>query len=137
MAATALGRPYQPGEVIIRQGEKGDCMYVVQSGTVTVVHEEEGRDVVLAELGEGEFIGEMSLFAKEVRSATVRAKGKVSVLTVDRRTLLSRIQKDPALAFRILEKMSSRIRDLDKKYGSLRASDRRDWDNRPEEYNRS
>ena len=78
-----LGKIYQDGEVIVRQGEVGDCMYVIQEGQVEVVTDEDGTEVRLAVLGEREFFGEMSIFDREVRMATVRALGPVRVLTVD------------------------------------------------------
>jgi CRP/FNR family cyclic AMP-dependent transcriptional regulator len=107
-----LGKEYGDGRVIVRQGEIGDCMYEILDGRVEVIHESEGKEVRLAELGRGDFFGEMALFDHEVRSATVRALGPVRALTIDKRTLLRRITEDPSLAFRILEKMSHRIRDL-------------------------
>ena len=114
MSGGALGKVYHDGDSIIQQGETGDCMYVVQSGQVEVVHATEGKDRRLALLGEGDFFGEMAIFDRDVRSATVRAKGEVRVLTVDRATFLRRISEDPSLAFRIVEKMSNRIRELNK-----------------------
>ncbi|UCG32418.1 MAG: cyclic nucleotide-binding domain-containing protein [Phycisphaerales bacterium] len=107
-----LGRLYKNGECIVELGEAGDCMFVVQSGTVEVVRQQGGQTICLAKLAEGEFFGEMALFEKEVRSATVRARGDVRVLTVDKKNLLRRINEDPSLAFRMVQKMSKRIRDL-------------------------
>ncbi len=112
MKSSALGRTYADKECIIRQGEAGDCMYVVQMGKVEVVREEGGAEVSLAVLDEGDFFGEMALFEKEVRSATVRSLGESCVLTVDRKTLVGRVQEDPSLAFNILRTLSSRIRKL-------------------------
>jgi flavin-dependent dehydrogenase len=108
-----LGKVYHDGEVIIRQGDVGHHMYVIQAGSVEVVREDQGREVRLAELGEGEFFGEMAIFEKDVRSATIRASGEVRVLSVDKKMLLRKIHEDPSLAFRIMKKMSHRIRDLD------------------------
>jgi len=116
-----LGRVYADGEVIVRQGDPGDCMYVVQSGTVEVVREDGGPVAVLAELGANDFFGEMSLFEHENRSATVRAKGEARVLTVDRKTLFRRIQSDPSLALNLLRTMSHRIRELDRALVAERA----------------
>ncbi len=112
MDTGALGKIYQDGEVIVRQGDVGECMYVIQDGHVEVVIEENGIEVVLAERGEGEFFGEMAIFDRDVRSATVRAKGQVRAITVDKKSFLRRIHKDPSLAFRIVETMSHRIREL-------------------------
>lgn len=113
METGALGKVYRDGEVIVHQGEAGDCMYVIQTGQIEVFQEKEGKEVRLAVLGEGDFFGEMALFEREVRSATVRALGDVRVLTLDKRTFLRRVHEDPSLAFRILQKMSYRIRELD------------------------
>jgi CRP/FNR family transcriptional regulator, cyclic AMP receptor protein len=108
-----LGAVYAQGQPIVRQGEMGDCMYVVQSGEVEVVQATgDGGEQRLRILGEGDFFGEMSIFEHEVRSATVRARGEARVLKVDKRTLLRRMKEDPTLAFSILETLSRRIRSL-------------------------
>jgi flavin-dependent dehydrogenase len=107
-----LGKIYSEGEIIVRQGEVGDCMYVIQTGKVEVIKEEDGKEIKLAELGEGDFFGEMALFEKDVRSATIRPLGEVRVLTVDKKMFLRKIHDDPSLAFRIMKKMSHRIREL-------------------------
>jgi len=117
-----LGRSYQDGEVIVNQGDVGDCMYVVQSGTVEVLAQREGKLVPLRVLGAGEIVGEMSLFDRDVRSATVRAKGTARLLTIDRRTFLSRVQEDPSLAFNIVKTMSRRIRELSDELTRAQAS---------------
>ena len=113
MSKGDLGKIYRDGEVIIRQGDLGDCMYVIQEGKAQVLRETNGIEVQLAVLNEGDFFGEMAIFDHEVRSATVRAAGEVRVLTIDKRTFLRRITEDPSVAFRIVEKMSHRIRELD------------------------
>ena len=112
MVRSALGKWYEDGDAIISQGEVGDCMYVVEEGEVEVVQGSGENRIRLAVLGEGEFFGEMAVFDRDVRSATVRALGKVQVMTVDKATFLRRISEDPTLAFRIIKKMSGRIRGL-------------------------
>ncbi len=115
MGKRTLGKHYNDQEIIVKQGEAGNCMYVIQEGQVEVVREGNGEELVLATLEEGEFFGEMAIFEREVRSATVRAKGGADILTIDKRTFLRRVQEDPAIAFNILEMMSRRIRMLDEK----------------------
>ncbi len=112
MGTGALGKLYHDGEVIVREGETGDCMYVIQEGQVEVLHEMENREVRLAVLKEGDFFGEMAIFEHEVRSATVRALGEVRVLTVEKKNFLRRIHEDPSLAYHIVQTMSHRIREL-------------------------
>lgn len=113
MVSGALGKVYNDGEEIVRQGNTGESMYVVQSGRVEVVQETEGGEMQhLAFLEAGNFFGEMSVFEREVRSATVRAAGEARVLKIDKKTLLRRIREDPLLAVNLLKIMSSRIRVL-------------------------
>lgn len=120
MTNGALGRVYRDGEAIVLQGEMGDCMYVIQQGKVEVLREEGGRMFRLTELGAGELFGEMALYEKAPRSATVRAVGEVRALTVDKKTFLRRVQEDPSLAFNVLRAMSARIRALDVEVARLR-----------------
>ena len=110
-----LGHLYKDGEVIIKQGTVGDCLYVIQQGKVDIIRGKGKNEIKLAELGEKEFFGEMALFEKDVRSATVKANGDTKVLTLDKKGLYKTIQNDPSLAFRLLEKLSNRLRQLDKK----------------------
>jgi CRP/FNR family transcriptional regulator, cyclic AMP receptor protein len=110
-----LGRQYKDGEVIIKQGDTGDCLYVIQEGKVEVIFESGNKEIKLAELGETEFFGEMGLFEKDVRSSTVRAMGDAKVMTIDKKNFYKTIQKDPTLAYRLLEKMSNRLRETNKK----------------------
>ena len=110
-----LGRLYTDGEVVIKQGDQGDCLYVIQEGKVEVIDESGKTEIKLAELGETEFFGEMGLFEKDVRSCTVRVIGEANIMTIDKRNFYKTIQKDPSLAYRLLEKMSNRLRETNKK----------------------
>lgn len=95
-------------------------MFVVQHGSVEVVHTSNGGSHQLAVLGPGSFFGEMAVFEKEVRSATVRAVDEAHVMKVDRKTLLRRIKEDPLLAVNLLQTMSRRIRDLNRELTAVK-----------------
>jgi CRP/FNR family cyclic AMP-dependent transcriptional regulator len=107
-----LGKLYKDGEVLCREGDKGDHLYIIQRGTVEVVTSNGDHETSLATLCEGAIIGEMAIFEKEPRSATVRAVGEVLALTVDRKNLLRRVSEDPTLAFRLIRTLSERVRRL-------------------------
>ena len=109
-----MGKHYEDGEIIIKQGTKGNCLYVIQRGQVEIIQETSEGDVKVAELGKSDFFGEMGLFEEDVRSCTVRAKGNTQVLTVDKRNLYKSIHQDSSLAYRLLEKMSNRLREANK-----------------------
>jgi CRP-like cAMP-binding protein len=112
MTAGDLGKTYSDGELIIRQGEVGDCMYVVQSGKVEVFKVQGDTEMHLGVMGEGDFFGEMALLDRDVRSASVRSIGETRILKIDKRTFLSQVHADPTMALRIVQKMSQRIRQL-------------------------
>jgi len=120
MKAGELGRVYKDGVIIVRQGDVGECMYVIQSGQVEVRKETHGIERKLAMLGEGGIFGEMALLDKEVRSATVRALGEARILTVDKRTFIRWMSEDPTVAFRVVEMMSKRIRELSEELVKLK-----------------
>lgn len=115
MSTGFIGRVYQDGEVIVRQGEVGECMYVIESGKADVLEKKGRKEVRLAILGPSDFFGEMAIFDRERRSATVRAMGEVRAITIDKKTFQKRVVEDPWLAFRVLEKVSRRIRELDRR----------------------
>lgn len=96
-------------------------MYVIQEGQAEVFREENDREISLAVLKEGDFFGEMAIFEHEARAATVRALGPVRVLTIDKKTFLRRIEKDPSLAFDIVRTMSQRVRRLDHDLAEMRS----------------
>lgn len=116
----ALGREYGDGEVLCRQGESGDRMYVIQSGHADVVCEEGGQEVQVGALGPGDIFGYMAVVDKRPRSATVRVRGRARVLTLDKRAFLRRVHEDPSLAYKMLENMSRTVRSLDEELTLLR-----------------
>lgn len=133
MKDSALGRLYADGEAVVREGEMGDCMYRLEEGQLEVVTGgTDGRpEVRIRVMEKGAIFGEMAIFEKEVRSATVRALGQARVLTIDKKMFLRRVQEDPSLAFNLLRMMSNRIRNLTsqsterRKTGDRRRGERR------------
>jgi len=128
MNAAILGRTYANGEMIVREGETGDCMFAIQKGRLEVLRTAKDGEVRLAVMEEGDIFGEMAIFEREVRSATVRALGEARVLTIDRKTFLRRVQEDPSLAFNLLRMMSRRIRRLSLEIAELKPGSPRTQD---------
>jgi len=108
-----LGRVYRPGQDIVREGEAGDCMYVIQEGEVDVLRLVDGEQMVVDRMGAGDIFGEIAIVEKTVRSSTVRAVNEVRAITVDRETFLRRVKEDPSLALNVLRVMAGRVRRLD------------------------
>ena len=122
MSPGALGRTYRDGEVIVRQGEMGDGLFVIQEGQVEILSERDGEATRIRVAGKDELVGEMAVFERAPRSATMRALGEARVLTVDRTNFLRRLNEDPSLAFRLVETMSRRVRELSAEIVRLRTA---------------
>ncbi len=75
---------FETGQHIIRQGDIGRAMYIIQAGQVEVVHEQDGGETKLATLGPGEHFGEIAVLQDTRRTATVRALSPVIVLRISR-----------------------------------------------------
>ena len=112
MKVSELGKTYKDGEIICREGDEGKSMFVIQSGIVEISKNLNGGEIVLRTMKKGEIFGEIALFDRMARSATVKALGEAIVLRVDKQGFFAKACKDPTLTFNILEGMSKRIRDL-------------------------
>jgi diguanylate cyclase (GGDEF)-like protein len=109
----SLGTHFNKGDVIFRQGEGADCMYVVQKGKVEIVMETEFGANRLVIKKKGDIFGEISLFACKSRFATARALKDCQVLKVDERAFIAKLHQDPSLAFRTIQGMARRIYEQD------------------------
>jgi CRP-like cAMP-binding protein len=101
-------------------------MYVIQEGQVEIIKELDDNRTRLAIRKQGDFFGEMAIFEREVRMATVRSLGRTRVLTVDKKNFLRRIHEDPSLVYRLVQSMSARIRELSEEVSRVRTSPVRD-----------
>lgn len=73
---------YEPGEEVFHQGELGDRMYIILAGRAEVVRSDNGVERVLAQLGPGEYFGEMALLQKATRNATIRCTEPMNTLSI-------------------------------------------------------
>jgi CRP-like cAMP-binding protein len=99
---------FGPGEVILRQGDPGDSLYVVRGGKVAVQVGVLGASKEIATLGDGQFFGEMSLMTGESRAATVVAKTDVECYIVDKEAFQEILEEKPELAGTISDILSRR-----------------------------
>ncbi len=100
------------GAYLFREGEPGNEMFVIQEGQVRISTCAGGEEIVLATLGRGDFLGEMSLLEGLPRSADARAVGPTQVLVIGQGGLLMRIRRDPTFAFELMKRLSGRVRGL-------------------------
>ena len=117
-------RSYQKNNMILMEDEFGDTFFIIASGSIKITRvSEDGREVILAMLGEGEFFGEMSLLDGETRSANAIAIEESNVLILKRHDFLLFLERFPRIAISLLTEMAGRIRKSDQQIESLSLSD--------------
>ena len=116
VAALAVPRAFEPGQVVFREGDASDTCYVVRSGSARAVREHpDGRTITLATFGPGDIFGELAMFEDERRSATVeavQATEAVAVLGPDMRRLMV---EHPQISVRLVIALGRRLRDTNER----------------------
>ena len=101
---------YAPGEIIFREGEPGDAMYIIWSGRVAIVKGDFQKPTILGYRRTGDIIGEMAMLDDQPRSASIVTLENVRLLKVSREDFQELLQSNPAIGMSILEILSSRLR---------------------------
>jgi CRP/FNR family transcriptional regulator, cyclic AMP receptor protein len=111
---------YEPGQVILREGEQSDEFYVLTSGTAQIIiRDASGGERIIDDIGVGGFFGELSMLTGEPRSARVKAVERVETLVLDRDEFFDFLQKHPHAAIDVLTELGRRLHRAD---GLLRQS---------------
>ena len=114
-------RRYPAKSTIIYAGDQGDTLYYIIKGSVTVVIEDDsdGKEMILAYLNPGEFVGEMGLFDQEHRSAWIRTKTECEVGEISYSKFIELSHKHPEFLFAISKQIAQRLRDTTRKVSDL------------------
>ncbi len=107
---------YEPGEIIIRQGDRADFVFNMSAGVAEVIVD----DVPVGRIGEGEIFGAMAALTQADRSATVRAKTTCSVVKVPKEQFTELIKRNPATIHSLLIDMANSIVNLNEQLVGLR-----------------
>ncbi len=100
---------FDTGQIIFREGDAADAVYLLRSGAVEVVRESQATEIRLAVLGEGELFGEISVIRGEARSTTLRALGPASAVEIPREAFLKAFPDDNPLALKVLRGLCGRL----------------------------
>lgn len=114
-------RRYPARSTIIYAGDKSDSLFYIIKGSVTVIIEDDdGREMIMAYLNEGDFFGEMGLFDEvSPRSAWVKAKIECEVAEISYNKFRDISAQDPKILYFIGEQMATRLRKTTRKVGDL------------------
>ncbi len=111
--SSRFGRDFAAGEVLFREGDAGEDMYVIQSGRVRIVKRVGGEYRSLATLGRGEFLGEMAILNGKPRTATALVLEDARCLVIDAATLEQMIATSTEIAVRLVKKLARRLDSAD------------------------
>lgn len=100
---------FEPQEIIFKQGDDGEFMYLVKEGEVEVLQELGGSEQQVAVLERGDFFGEMAVLEKEPRSHSVRALTRTKVVEIDRSGFQHMLKRNAEITVRMIRKLSQRL----------------------------
>ncbi len=112
------------GTVIMREGDLGDSLFAIVHGRVKVfIGDEDGREIILKILGEGDFFGELALIDKQPRSASVAAIESTTLNVLSHQAFQTCLTRAPQIATTVMTALAKRLRDADRKISTLALMD--------------
>lgn len=116
MGVSVLQRKdYPAGAYIFKEGDEGNCAYVVQAGLVDIVKVVDGREKVLGQVGKGAIFGEMALVDNKPRMAAARVVEPTTVIVVSRGTFEEKLKHTDPFIRGLLNIFAENIRNLSSK----------------------
>jgi CRP/FNR family transcriptional regulator, cyclic AMP receptor protein len=111
VADVAVPRRFGGGEVVFREGDESDTCYVVRSGQARAIRaHSDGRSITLANFGPGDIFGELAMFDKERRSATVETLVPTDVIAILGGDMRRLMREHPEIAVRLIAALAQRLR---------------------------
>lgn len=103
------GQTIPAGRQIFNEGDDGDRMYIIQRGTVRITKAIDGKQHVLADLGKGDFFGEMAIVSQIRRTASATTLEEVQLLAFDRQGFQAMIERNSKIAMNVIDKLCRRL----------------------------
>lgn len=120
IADSVVKRRFRRGEIIVEHGRKSNALFILLTGRARVLTADaRGREVILAVLQPGDYVGEMSLIDNEPHSATVRAEIQTDMLILGRAEFARCLPEGSSLSYAILRGLVQRLRNADRQIESL------------------
>jgi len=118
-----FGRRFEPGEVIFREGDVGTNAYLLEDGRVRLIKRVRGVERSLMVLKPGDLFGESALLFGALRSSTAIALSHGLALSLDQTTLQNLLERNPAVASRMVKQLVRRLRDAEDQIEIMMLSD--------------
>ena len=124
VSAAVVKRRFKRGEDIVQQGKKSDSLTIILTGRARVITTDtRGREVILATLQPGAYVGEMSLIDDQPHSATVRAEVQTDALILGRMEFARCLPENSSMAYAVMKGLVQRLRHADRQIESLALMD--------------
>ena len=123
VAAGARLNRYRPGEMLFAEGAVADCLHLVRSGSVAVLRQLGGRDIVTSYVAAGNYVGEMGLIGRTRRSASVRANVATETVSIDAAAFDALLSRNASLRERIQATVRDRLAANARMQGQTQAGD--------------
>ena len=124
VADAVVKNRFKRGEDIVEQGKKSNALFIILTGRARVITtDQRGREVILATMQPGDYIGEMSLIDNEPHSATVRAEVQTDALVLGRPEFARCLPENSSMAYAVMRGLVQRLRHADRKIESLALMD--------------
>ena len=120
ISGAVIKRRFKRGEALVEQGQKSNALFILLTGRARVVtSDSRGREVILATLAQGDYLGEMSIIDNEPHSATVRAEVQTDVLMLGRAEFARCLTENASMSLVVMRGLVKRLRHADRKIESL------------------
>jgi len=120
ISGAVIKRRFKRGEALVEQGQKSNALFILLTGRARVMtSDSRGREVILATLAQGDYLGEMSIIDNEPHSATVRAEVQTDVLMLGRAEFARCLTENASMSLVVMRGLVKRLRHADRKIESL------------------
>ena len=120
ISGAVIKRRFKRGEPLVEQGHKSNALFILLTGRARVMtSDSRGREVILATLSQGDYLGEMSIIDNEPHSATVRAEVQTDVLMLGRAEFARCLTENASMSLVVMRGLAKRLRHADRKIESL------------------
>ena len=124
VASLCKTKKYPKSSMIILEEEYGDRLFIIKNGTVKITRvNDEGKEVIIALLGAGDFFGEMAILDGNSRSANALAQEKCELITINKEDFLDMLKNNFQMCMNLLEELAVRLRKSDQQIEALSLSD--------------
>ena len=112
---------FDPGENVCEQGEAGDAAYVIMGGVADVVVNTPQGERPVAEVSQNDFVGEIAILCDVPRTATIRARSELNVLTISKENFLKLLQEFPDMGLEVMRVLAQRLEKTTRDLADVRA----------------